>query len=260
MGIMYYLRNEHKEKFKLLWRFVVLTIVFSIIIGIGGALSTTGNILLGIIGILMTLAGYVLLILFELQIVFNQLISKYFNGKKITATQTKYKVIAMVALVLLITTVIFIPIFISSFIIILTRSMVLTFIFAILYICLCILLGTLSVLFYYAVFDTLGEGNLGFAVTFNKFAEIRKKYFKSTLKCVLISTLTSVLALIAYILILFIGTIIFALLDAAIILVIFYVCLVIAFLPIFVIVSLACTQYITNNYFGSKPTVAPENL
>lgn len=249
MGIMYYLKNDNMEKWSVAWRIAIVVGLMYLAFIFAAILVGSYSVLLNILGGLIFIVVGILVVLFQLQIVYNQIVSKYFDGESVTIGNLFKKYLAF--LVIDIATVIVMELIFVILIVLgaASGSGFLGFIFGILAIILLIFALSVLVDFWYAVFDGLGKKDYGFGSTFTKFGKIIKSSYKKTfidlLKCGLLLLIT----FIVYIIVVTILVAISALLNSVFMALI--IGTIIFAISIFTLpyVALVCTQYILGTYF-----------
>lgn len=249
MGIMYYLKNDNMEKWSVAWRIAIVVGLMYLAFIFAAILVGSYSVLLNILGGLIFIVVGILVVLFQLQIVYNQIVSKYFDGESVTIGNLFKKYLAF--LVIDIATVIVMELIFVILIVLgaASGSGFLGFIFGILAIILMIFALTVLVDFWYAVFDGIGKKDYGFGSTFSEFGKIIKSSYKKTfidlLKCGLLLLIT----FIVYIIIVTILVAISALLNSVFMALI--IGTIIFAISIFTLpyVALVCTQYILGIYF-----------
>lgn len=249
MGIMYYLKNDNMEKWSVAWRIAIVVGLMYLAFIFAAILVGSYSVLLNILGFIIFIAVGILVVLFQLQIVYNQIVSKYFDGESVTIGNLFKKYLAF--LVIDIATVIVVELIFVILILIgaSSGSGLLGFIIGILVIALIILAIAILVDFWYAVFEGIGNKDYGFGSTFSEFGKIVKSSYKDTFIDLLKCGLFLLISLFAYIIVVGILVTISALLNSVFMALI--IGTIIFAISIFTLpyVALVCTQYILGTYF-----------
>lgn len=257
MSFKYYLKNEYKTKWGLIWRECLLALVAILLLVIPFGMFGSGNGLLMLIALPLFMIIEIGVLIYGLKIIMNIIMPKYVPGLNVSFKQMSKKALGLLVFAILLGLSIYFILLVITLLFLLIISKLTIIIGFIVYIALMIVMMTLNLIFYFAIIETISEGDFSFKSSFVSFWKNKTVMFKSVLKLVLkligIYLLMLLIMGVAYILYVILLIVIISLAAnevlGVVLIMIMTICFLIGVIFYYAVVYTAMIQYIFDYYF-----------